>query len=132
LYHDFTDFFRGAPRANGCEFPHAPTGENPLNRPFSAAATPLAMEAEAEAQFLDRIIRFSIVSRTLAPILEALRRGLATERAFLNAVISGFTGHSVVRICAGGGLAASSVSAAATDLCSAGSGEAAAPTAGAG
>jgi len=33
LYHDFTNFFRGAPRANGCEFPHTASGENPLNRP---------------------------------------------------------------------------------------------------
>ena len=69
---------------------------------------------------------------TPAPLLEALPPGLTTERAFLNADNSGFTGHSVARICAGGGLAASSVSAAAADLFSAGSGEAAATTAGAG
>ena len=90
------------------------------------------MEDAAEAQVFDRTVLIFIVSRTLAPILEALRPGLTTERAFLNAVISGFTGHSVARIYAGGGLAASSVSAAAADLCSAGSGEAAATTAGAG
>jgi len=90
------------------------------------------MEAAAEAQFLDRTVRFSVVSRTLAPILEALRPSLTIEMAFLNAAISGFMGHSVAIICTRGWLAASSVSAAAADLCSAGSGEAAAPTAGTG
>ena len=33
LYHDFTDFFRGAPRANGYDFPYTVSGGNPLNRP---------------------------------------------------------------------------------------------------
>ena len=80
------------------------------------------MEASTEAQNLDQCVRFFEDCSTPAPILDALHPGLAIVRAFLNAVISGFTGHLVARIGADGGLAASSVSAAAADWSSAGSG----------